>query len=346
MLRKLVSIRNVKEVLPIEGADFIELVKIDGWQCVVKKGEFKEGDYCIYFEIDSFLPIEERYEFLRKSSYKQLPDGTEGFRLKTMKLRKKLSQGLALPTTLFKEIDIDHDIEIDIAEKLNVIKYEQPIPAQLSGTVKGMFPSFISKSDQERIQNLPEYFEQYKDIEFEESEKCDGTSGTFFYNNGEFGVCSRNLELKEDVNNTFWKIINDTKIKESLEILKINVGIQGEVVGEGIQKNTLKIKGQDFLIYNIYDIDKMRYMTPDERKDFIKKLDNDKIKQVPIINERIKIFTKFTTMDSLINYAEGNSLINKEGKREGIIFKSYTLDNNNIISFKVINNKYLLKVED
>src|SRR5438876_1094061 len=93
--RKLASIRKISEVLPIEGADNIELVKVDGWQCVTKKGEFKPGDLCIYFEIDSFLPIRSEFEFLRKSSYKKMGD-KEGFRLKTIKLRGHLSQGLVL----------------------------------------------------------------------------------------------------------------------------------------------------------------------------------------------------------------------------------------------------------
>ena len=94
-MRKLATIRQVKDVLPINGADLIELIRVDGWQCVSKKGEFKPGDTGVYFEIDSFLPVEQRYEFLRKSSYRKMPDDTEGFRIKTIKLKGVLSQGLS-----------------------------------------------------------------------------------------------------------------------------------------------------------------------------------------------------------------------------------------------------------
>ena len=66
MERKLASIRKVLTTKPIEGADAIELAVVDGWQTVIKKGEFQVGDLCVYFEIDSFLPIREEFEFLRK----------------------------------------------------------------------------------------------------------------------------------------------------------------------------------------------------------------------------------------------------------------------------------------
>ena len=97
-MRKLATIQKIKEILPIEGADAIELAIVNGWKVVVGKNvEHKEGDYVIYCEIDSFLPIKEEFEFLRKSSYKKMADGTEGFRLRTIKLRGQVSQGLIIP---------------------------------------------------------------------------------------------------------------------------------------------------------------------------------------------------------------------------------------------------------
>jgi len=344
MERKLVTIRKVKEINPIKNADFIELAKVDGWQCVVKKGEFQVGDLGIYFEIDSFLPIRPEFEFLRKQCYKKLVTGEEGFRLRTIKLKKKLSQGLLLPLKTFQDIsDIDTNIGIDLSEKLNVIKYEPPIPAQLSGVVKGNFPSFIQKTDEERIQNLTEYFELYKDVEFEESEKEDGSSVSYFFNEKEFGVCSRNLELKEAENNTLWTVAKQIGIKESLEQCGKNVAVQGELVGEGINKNPLLIKGQEFHIFNVYDIDKVGYMTPDDRMNFIKSLNNDKLKHVPIIKDIIKIFQECKTVDSLLDYAKGVTTMNPNKQREGLVFKANVFDENNqLISFKVINNELLL----
>lgn len=149
MNRKLASVRRVLDVQPIENADAIEVCVVDGWKVVTKKNEFSVGDLCVYCEIDSFLPMTSEFEFLRKSSYKKLSDGTEGFRLKTIKLRGQVSQGLILPVTILpggREIQEG----MDVTEVLDIIKYEPPVPAELAGKIKGYFPSFIPKTDEER----------------------------------------------------------------------------------------------------------------------------------------------------------------------------------------------------
>ena len=348
--RKLVTIRKVSKILPIENADLIELALIDGWQCVVKKGEFKTGAFGLFFEIDSFLPIEERYEFLRKSSYKKLPDGSEGFRLKTVKLKRKLSQGLLLPLSLFPEIK-KPEVDKDYAEILKVVKYEPPLPANLRGIAKGLFPSFIKKSDQERIQNLPEFFVIHKDMEFEMTEKEDGSSATYYCLDGAFGYCSRNLELKEEGENTYLKIAQELGLKETFSQLtgkfsqsKGNFAIQGEIVGEGINKNHLKIKGAEFHVFDIYDIDTQRLLLPEERMFLIKHMNNPKIKHIPILKPSVKIFQICKTMQELLVYAKGKSFFNPSTEREGLVFKSLKFDDNGqVISFKVVNNDYLLK---
>ena len=138
MERKLASIRKVREIKPIEGADAIELAIVDGWQCVAKKGEFKVNDLCVYFEIDSFLPIKDEFEFLRKSSYKKMGEA-EGFRLKTIKLRGELSQGLIIPISNFNEDIQKMEEGTDLTDILEVQKYEQPIPAQLAVRLKAHF---------------------------------------------------------------------------------------------------------------------------------------------------------------------------------------------------------------
>jgi RNA ligase (TIGR02306 family) len=343
--RKLVTIRKVSNILPIENADLIELALIDGWQCVVRKGEFKIGDLGLYFEIDSFLPIEERYEFLRKSSYRKLPDDSEGFRLKTIRLKGKLSQGLLLPLSIFPEIK--PEMGKDYAEILKVVKYEPPLPANLNGIAKGIFPSFIKKSDQERIQNLPEFFELCKDKEFEETEKEDGTSATYYCLDGTFGYCSRNLELKEEGENTYNKIAHELRLKETLLQIQRNIAIQGEIVGDGINKNHLKIKGVEFHVFDIYDIDKRRLLLPEERISLIKNMNNPRIKHIPILKSNIKIFQICKTMQELLEYAKGKSTHNPNAEREGLVFKSVKLDDNNqTISFKVVNNEYLLKSDE
>lgn len=148
MSRKLATIRKISEIKPIEGADKIELAIIDGWQCVVKKNEFNVGDTCIYCEIDSFLPIKPEFEFLRTSSYKKMGD-IEGFRLKTIRMKGQISQGLVLPISVLPEGPYCNDL--DVTEILGIKLYEAPVLAQLQGQMRGNFPHFISKTDEERV---------------------------------------------------------------------------------------------------------------------------------------------------------------------------------------------------
>lgn len=361
--RKLATIRRVDSLAPIDGADFIEIVRIGGWQCVAKKGEFNPADLCVYFEVDSFLPIEERYEFLRKSSYKKVQDPlqdarAEGFRLKTMRLRKTLSQGLALPLSAFSE---HPDLQIipegfraadgkiygpgdDVTGLLGVEKYEPPVPASLSGQVKGMFPGFVKKTDEERIQNLTEYFDTYRELEFECTEKIDGSSMTVYRCDDDFGVCSRNLDLLEDASNTLWKTARELELEQLLTESGRNLALQGELAGEGIQKNPLKIRGQKYFLFNIWDIEKRAYLEPEERQDIYAFLSaRVPIEHVPVVEAKLKVFERFPSMEEMLEFATDRSLINEQVYREGVVFKSLTLVGVEVISFKAISNKYLLK---
>lgn len=121
--RKLASIRSIVNIEPIDGADNIVCATVDGWKLVTQKSNnFQIGDLVIYFEIDSFLPVTEKFEFLRKSSYRKMGD-EEGFRIKTIKLRGQVSQGLILPLT---EFDITNPEEgLDLTETLRVKKWDQ-----------------------------------------------------------------------------------------------------------------------------------------------------------------------------------------------------------------------------
>lgn len=347
-MRKLATIEKILNLEPIEGADFIELATVRGWQLVVKKGEFEVGDECVYFEIDSFLPIEPRYEFLRKSSYKKFPDGSgEGFRLKTMRFKGQISQGLALPVDNFPELkNCDDD---RVTELLNVKLYEPPIPAQLQGKIKGAFPSFITKTHQERIQNVPEYLDKYKDEEFEVTVKLDGTSMTVYYNNGEFGVCGHKWEHKEAEhpagNNTYWKVANELNLREILTKHGHNIALQGELIGPGIQGNPEKLSKHEFRIFDIYDIDRCNYTTRDEREivlDFLLPSLFCRLRQVPLVILDF-CFDKLgcKTMSDILCIAESPLL--RGEVPEGLVFKSRRHINGQIVSFKVINNKYLLK---
>lgn len=360
MERKLVSIRQIKEIHPIEGADLIELAIIDGWQLVVKKGEFMPNGICVYFEIDSFLPKEDlRFSFLEKSL--RTYEGKEGYRIKTMKLRGQISQGLALPIASFPEI-YNLPLGEDVTEKLKVIKYDVAVLDKSGnvfvGNAGGKFPSFIPKTDEERIQNLTRYFKMLKGEEFEETLKLDGSSCTMYKiltkltlwdkikqffgfnpNNYHFGVCSRNLDLKRPSENNksdFW----DVAIKLGIENkLPFGFAIQGELVGPKIQRNHEKLSENDFYCFNVYDIENKRYLNPIERQSF---LETFGIKSVPVVNKAVKIFEECKDVNELLLRVKGQSM-NKGTISEGRVYKCLRDPN---ITFKCINNDYLIKCED
>lgn len=174
------------------------------------------------------------------------------------------------------------------------------------------------------------------------------SSATFFFNDGQFGVCSRNLWLEEVEDDAYWSTAKELKINEILKTLNLNVALQGELAGEGIQKNKLELKGKHFFIFNIWDINNQRHLIPKERYELLGKINeiNPLIEQVPIIEEDLFVFDKFKDVESLLKYAEGNSVLNKNKKREGLVFKSNLLWNGHAISFKALNNQYLLKEEE
>jgi len=339
MERKLATVRIITDIKPIEGADMIELATVGGWNVVVAKNVgHKVNDKVVYCEIDSFLPIREEFEFLRKSSYKKMGD-QEGFRLKTIKLRGQVSQGLILPIVVLNPPDTNIYVTpfegLDVTEMLGVVKYEPPIPAELAGKVKGLFPSFIRKTDEERIQNLASEYEEMKKHTYYETEKLDGSSATFFYNNGEFGVCSRNLELLETEGNTFWKVARELDLENKMREYGVNISVQGELIGEGIQGNPYKIKGQTVRFFNLFDIDLQEYHSLSMFQLLMMDLG---LETVPVLNTH---FHLPDTIDELLKMADGKSELNPNFDREGIVVRS--LDRT--ISFKVISNKFLLKHE-
>jgi RNA ligase (TIGR02306 family) len=337
MERKLASVRRISDIQEIPGADMIELAIVDGWKVVVAKNVgHKINDLVVYCEIDSFLPIREEFEFLRKSSFKKMGD-QEGFRLKTIRLRGQVSQGLILPMSVlydnrglsaFDELTVGDDV----TSILRIVKYEPPIPAELTGKVKGLFPYFIRKTDEERIQNLASEYDEMKKHTYYVTEKLDGSSATFYFNNDEFGVCSRNLELLETEGNTFWKVARELDLENKLRKYGINLSVQGELIGEGIQGNPYKIKGQTVRFFNLFDIDLQEYHSLSMFQLLMTDLG---LETVPVLDTH---FHLPGTIDKLLLMADGKSELNPNFDREGIVIRS--LDRK--ISFKVISNKFLL----
>jgi len=341
MERKLASIRQITDIRPIDGADMIELATVGGWNVVVAKNVgHKVGDKVVYCEIDSFLPIKEEFEFLRKSSYKKMGD-QEGFRLKTIKLRGQVSQGLILPISVLPITQFASANTLpegmDVTEMLDIVKYEPPIPAELSGKVKGLFPSFIPKTDEERVQNLTKEYEEWKfqsKHQFYVTEKLDGSSATYYIKDSEFGVCSRNLELVETEGNTFWKVARELNLEENMKATGKNISLQGELIGEGIQGNPYGIKGHTVRFFTGFDIDKYQRIPFPE---LVVMLSDMGLKYVPVLNQDFG-FLLPDTVEEMLKYAEGKSALNDKTEREGVVVRSM----DGTISFKAISNKFLL----
>ena len=346
-MRKLASIRVANAINPIEGADAIEAVRVDGWVCVAKKGEFKVGDKGIYFEIDSFLPgVDERFQFLANQFINF--NGKQGARLRTIRLRGQLSQGLFLPLDKFPELQ-NLEVGTDVTEVLNIEKWEPPMPAQLAGEVVGIFPHFIGKTEQERCQNLIHEIEvDNRSQEFEVTVKLDGSSMTVYRfdratdkTGAEFtdhGVCSRNYNLRESEKNSLWRVARKNRMIEALEFLGRNLAFQGEIIGEGIQGNHEGLVGQDFYLFDIFDIDNQQYLAPSERQAIVKQLNYNGfvMKHVPILEDLVLNHS----VEELLEMADGKSMNNE--KREGLVFKR----KDGQFSFKAISNWYLERHKD
>ena len=249
--RQLVTVREIERLDPIDGADRIEVATVDGWQVVVKKGEFQVGDKGIYFEIDSWVPITIA-PFLRSPGKpEKLFKGVDGERLRTIKLKGQISQGLLLPT---HTVPFPCNLGDDLTLNLGVTKWEKEVPAQLAGQVKGNFPSFLRKTDQPRIQNVFRNVERQSGL-FEITEKLDGSSmSVYLYDDPDgikSGVCSRNLDLKPDPANAFWSVVFRDDIINKMTSLRRNLALQGELVGPGVQKNPYQLSQLEFYVFDI-----------------------------------------------------------------------------------------------
>lgn len=356
MTRKLVTVRTITNILPIENADAIELAVIDGWQVVTKKGEFQEGDPCVYFEIDSWLPADDsRYEFLKKSGVKVATDGKERIRLRTIKLRGQVSQGLALPLTKFSEIEDECE---DIDSVLDVIKFERPEPK--TADAAGNFPDCIPKTDEERIQNVyHKLVSEYSDKKFYPTLKLDGSSCTVAYFNedrkdywkddsmehidlgmkmGEIAVCSRNIQLKKDENSHFYKAATKGGVIEMVKELGsqgYNYAIQGEVMGPGIQGNKEGFTDFQMFVFSIYDMEGNTYLP---HSDVIRLCDSYGVGAAPALDLPHNPLQH--SLQEILSMSDGPSINAK--LREGVVWKSY----DGKVSFKSISNKWLLKTGD
>jgi len=346
MSRKLATIQMITKLDSIIGADNIEVASILGWKVVVKKGDFKVGDAVIYCEIDSLLPVRPEFEFLRKNCYKKNENG-EGFRIKTIRLKGQISQGICFHAQDFKLTE--KSIGEDVTEYLEISQYIPQIPQNISGLVKGSFPSFMPKTDETRVQVLQDILSRHKGKNCYVTEKVDGCSVTYYYKDGEFGVCSRNLELKNTEDNLLWKMARKYEIEQKLKGLDMNIAIQGELIGTGVCKNNLRLLENKVLFFSAFDINVYKYL---DHEEFFKLINDMGLEIVPLLQSD---YILSDNIDELIEKSKGTSVLNKKVFREGIVIRPLieTFDlqlsqgfGNGRLSFKVINPDYLLKFSD
>jgi len=343
--RALATIETIGSITPIPDADNIEAAQVRGWTVVVRKSEFQPGDKVVYFEIDSHLPeTHPAFEFLlpRGNTTNKIT-GFKGHVLKTIRLRGIYSQGLALPLAQLPELDASLPVGTDVTDLLDVRLYEPPIPAELNGTVRGRIPSWITKTDEDRIQNLREILDA-RDLEWVATEKVDGSSCTVYRTPAtedepeQLGVAGRNYDFEPDDKNLMWKMAHKYGLHQLMAQTwpDLRVAIQGEVFGEGVQGNPLKIKGQDFRVFTL-QVDGKEI----PRRDWPDWL-------LAISVPKYDLPYPATVEEALAQADELYSLINPERKAEGIVWRANVPElvlngRPRRASFKVVSNKYLLK---
>lgn len=347
-MRKLASIQRIWKIEPIEGADKIELAHVLGWQCVVNKGQFQPMDAGVYFEIDSFLPIRPEFEFMRTSSYKKTDIMGEGFKLRTMRFRGQISQGLLLPLGSFPEIPADIELGADVTELLGVRKWEIEERATTGGTVIGNLPYDIPHTDETRVQENPELIQAFAGLEYYISTKMDGSSHSIGVDENGFHVTGHNYEYKDDGSSSFYELVKARKYQEKVEsFVKENglstLTIQGELCAPGIQQNRLRLAKPEWYVFTVRENGKRVGL-----KRMMEICEALGMEYVPIEEIGTDLPSKYPAVESLLDRADGE--YPKGGKKEGIVIRPtepvYCPLISASLSMKVVSNKYLLKNEN
>ncbi len=328
MERKLASIQMIEEIAPIEDADRIEMVRVLGWRCVARKGEFQAGDRCVYFEIDSVLPDEPWCSFLG-----------DDHRIRTRRFRGQISQGLALPvasTIDSREFDASAlEVGDDVSAVLSVNKYERPEPGGWDAA--GPFPLHyvISKTDEMRLQSVPGVLNEMRGLPWVATEKIDGASMSVIFAEDETIVCSRNVAIK-DGDNWYW---NACKRYDVDRLRGCGVALQGEVFGRGVGKNRLGLKELHFAIFDVFDLKARAYSGHRGIGDHAVLL------KIPAVRTVASGDCFDETVDSMVRMSRG--VYENGTPREGIVVRPTSVVQSRVLggrlSFKVVNPDYLLK---
>lgn len=337
---KLTQITKILEISPIQGADRIEKAKVLGWDVVVRKGLHKVGDTVIFVFPDTNIPkkyLDESY------------DGDEKVRLKTVKMKGQYSAGLILPLSLLP-VDTIREDGMDVSQLLDIEKWEMPIPVQLSGVVLGGFTSLVSKTDEDNYRSNPEAIKELEEDRFKGQEfyltlKCDGTSATYILdpNDDIFRVFSRNLELKNTETNTHWRIALHYNIEKVLRECGKHYAIQGEIAGESIQGNPMKLVGQHLFVFLIKDLDCNQWLSWDETCKFC---DDNGLLHVPQYGRfLLDDMPSLESLQVLANNAKYKVTNGSDVPAEGLVLRPVKPISSNILgkswwSVKIISEPY------
>ena len=342
-MRKLATVRKIAEIKAIPEADLIVAYRVDGWWVVDKKDNYVVGDLVVYVEPDAWVP-HELAPFLSKGKEPAEYEGVKGERLRTVKLKKQLSQGLllAVPNSFVK-------VEgLDCTEALGIKLWEPKLPAQLAGDARGLFPSAVPKTEAERIQNLASSWDELRKHKFEVTEKLHGSSCTFYLDleqdfhvcsrnldlEQDFHVCSRNLDLKQSETNAYWKAATKYNVQQNMIKHGLaGLALQGEIVGEGLNGNQYKL-GLEFFLFSIYDVQQGKYLDAYAREEICAMLG---LQHVPVV----QLDVSELSVEQALNAAEGKSKVNGS-EREGLVLKS---QQDTSVIVKIISNRWLLKNE-
>lgn len=340
----------------IEGADSIESVRVLGWNCVAKKEEFRVGDLCVYFVIGSIFPSDyERTLFLKDKP------------LKTKRMLGTLSQGLVAPlswledfgrnpadfvegddvTSLFgimKAVEAEEASQYRSKPRLD--KHGNPIPV---AAPQRPFPYFIPKTDEERVQNIPHILTDIQGQNVVITRKEDGCSATFYVNDSEFTIATRNFIADIDAKTNFHyvSVAKSYRLEEKMVALGRNLALQGEIIGPKISGNRLQLRQLEFRVFNVFDITTQEYLANDEVVTLCTELN---IPTVPILYQGIAQEHPdgvLASVDSLVGYADTLSYTDNpiDVPAEGVVVKLNQRFSSGYprVSFKAISNNYLLK---
>jgi len=337
-MRRLATTRIIGELVPIFGADRIELAKVDGWDCVVPKGQYKAGDMIIYIEVDSFLPKgDSRWEHLMKPGQITEFDGRTGYVLKPHEFKGVLSRGLVIPIA---EEESTASLGADLTALLHIVKYEKPIPDELLAVAIGYTSYLVPTTSLERMENIAHQWESLKTLSWEVTEKLHGMAVSYRWENGKFGVSYSASRLDFDLNADIpaCNLARKIGLPDWMGSSTRNRVIQGELVGPKICGNYYGLDDYEFYVYDIFDLDKGDYLSRDLRHAFAWK---PGLKIVPELDGNTVLSHWVSSLPDLLQEVQGiKSKLNPAKDIEGWVFKTLPLYGDKRQEFKVISPRF------